>query len=87
MTINIKEVLYRAYTTELEEINDIQTVFILNNYFVYYIFTKDDMFKLSNTYNLLISFAFIFNNRYSLYKFQGIMLDSKAAGISLANKP
>jgi hypothetical protein len=45
------------------------------------------MFKLSSTYNLLISFAFIFNNRYSSYKFQGIMLDSRAAGIFLASEP
>jgi hypothetical protein len=45
------------------------------------------MFKLSSTYNSLISSAFIFDNRYSLYKFQGIMLDSRAAGISLAGEP
>jgi hypothetical protein len=45
------------------------------------------MFKLFNTYNLLISSTFIFNNRYSLYEFQGIMPDSGAAGISSAGKP
>jgi hypothetical protein len=45
------------------------------------------MFKLFNTYNPLISSAFIFNNCYFLYEFQGIMLDSKAAGISLAGEP
>jgi hypothetical protein len=46
------------------------------------------MFKLSNTQNpQTIFFVFIFNNRYSLYKFQGIMPDSKAAGISLAGEP
>jgi hypothetical protein len=44
------------------------------------------MFKLFSTYNPLIFSAFIFENRYSLYKFQGIMLDSGAAGISLADK-
>jgi hypothetical protein len=83
----MEEALYRAYMTKLEEINGIQTVFILNDHFVYYIFTKDNMFKLFSTYNPLISFAFIFDNGYSSYEFQGIMLDSKAAGISLANKP
>jgi hypothetical protein len=57
------------YITKLEEINSIWTVFILNNYVIYYIFTRDNMFKLSSTYNLLIFSAFIFNNRYSLYKF------------------
>jgi hypothetical protein len=75
------------YITKLGEINGIQTVFILNNYFIYYIFTKDNMFKLFSTYNLPVSFAFIFNNCYFLYEFQGIMLDSGAAGISLASKP
>jgi hypothetical protein len=46
------------------------------------------MFKLFNTQNpQTIFFAFIFNNCYFLYEFQGIMLDSKAARIFLANKP
>jgi hypothetical protein len=75
------------YIIKLGEINDIQTVFILNNHSAYYVFIKDNMFKLFSTYNLLISSAFTFNNCYFLYKFQGIMLDSKAAGISLASKP
>jgi hypothetical protein len=87
MLISIEEALYKAYITELGEINGIQTVSILNDHSVYYIFTRDDMFKLFNTYNLLISSAFIFKNRYSLYEFQGIMLDSGAAGIFLAGKP
>jgi hypothetical protein len=87
MLISIKEALYRAYITKLKEINSIQTVFILNDHSIYYIFTRDDIFKLSSTHNPLISFAFIFNNRYSSYKFQGIMLDSGAAGISSAGEP
>jgi hypothetical protein len=87
MLISIKEALYKAYITELEEINSVQTVFILNNHFVYHIFIKNNIFKLFNTYNVLISSAFIFNNCYFLYEFQGIMLDSKATRISLANKP
>jgi hypothetical protein len=83
----MKEALYRAYITELGEINGIQTVFILNDHFVYYVFTRDNMFKLFSTHNPLISSAFTFKNRYSLYEFQGIMLDSRAAGISLAGEP
>jgi hypothetical protein len=83
----MEEALYKAYTTELREINGIQTVSILNDHSVYYTFTRDNMFKLSSTYNSLISSAFTFDNRYSLYKFQDIMLDSRAAGISLADKP
>jgi hypothetical protein len=83
----MEEALYRAYMTELGEINGIQTVSILNDHSVYHIFTRDNMFKLSSTHNLLISSAFTFNNRYSSYEFQGIMLDSGAASISLANEP
>jgi hypothetical protein len=48
------------------------------------------MFKLLSTQNLqtnLIFSAFIFNNRYFLYEFQDIMLNSEAASISLASKP
>jgi hypothetical protein len=45
------------------------------------------MFKLFNTYKPLVSSAFTFDNRYSLYKFQGIMLNSRAVGISLAGEP
>jgi hypothetical protein len=75
------------YVTKLREINSIQTVFILNNHSVYHVFTKDNMFKLFSTYNPPVFFAFIFDNCYSLYKFQGIMPDSGAAGISLAGKP
>jgi hypothetical protein len=87
MLISIEEALYKAYTTELGEINSIQTVSILNNHSIYYIFTRDNIFKLSSTYNPLISSAFTFNNYYLSYKFQSIILDNKAAGISLANKP
>jgi hypothetical protein len=87
MSISIEEALYKAYTTELGEINGIQTVSILNNHSAYYTFTRDNMFKLSSTYNPLISSAFTFNNRYSSYEFQGIMPDSEAAGISSAGEP
>jgi hypothetical protein len=44
------------------------------------------MFKLSSTYKPLVSSAFTFDNCYSLYEFQDIMPDSKAARISLASK-
>jgi hypothetical protein len=87
MLLSIEKALYKAYVTELGEINSIQTVSILNNHSVYYIFTKDDMFKLFSTYKPLVSSAFTFDNCYSSYEFQGIMLNSEAAGISLANKP
>ena len=80
--------LYGDYMTELGEINGIQTVFILNNHFTYYAFTRDNIFKLSDIQNPFLNkpFAFIFNNRYSSYEFQGIMPDSKAIGISSAGE-
>ena len=60
----------------------------INDYSAYYAFTKDNIFKLSNIQNLLPNkpSIFTFNDRYSLYKFQGIMLDSKATRISLAGE-
>jgi hypothetical protein len=87
MLLSIEEALYKAYATELGEINGIQTVFILNDHFVYYIFIKDNIFKLFSTYKPLVFSVFIFDNRYFSYEFQGIMLDSGAAGISLASEP
>ncbi len=56
-------------------------------------FTRDNMFKWSNTQDLFPKpglgsepSTFIFNDRYSLCEFQGIMLDSRATGISLASE-
>jgi hypothetical protein len=70
MLMTMEEALYRAYITELGEIDGVQTVFILNNHSVYYIFTKDNMFKLSSTQNPQTIFSvFTFDNRYFLYEF------------------
>jgi hypothetical protein len=49
MSMTIEEALYKAYITELGEIDGVQTVSILNDHFAYYTFTRDDMFKLSST--------------------------------------
>ena len=74
MSINIKDApytLYGGYITKLGKINSIQTESILNNYFTYYAFTKDNIFKLFYIQNPFLNkpFAFIFNDYYSLYKF------------------
>ena len=63
-------------------------VSILNNHSAYYTFTRDNIFKLSDTQNPYPNkpFAFTFNDYYFSYKFQGIMPDNRAARISLANK-
>ncbi len=57
-------------------------------------FTRDDIFKQSDIQNPFPKLGsgnehsvFIFNDRYSLYEFYGIMPDSRAAGISLASEP
>ena len=81
--------LYKSYIIKLGEIDGIQTISILNNYFTYHMFTRNDIFKLSNIQNLFSNkpFVFIFNDYYLLYKFQGIMPDSRAAKISLVSEP
>ena len=57
--------------TKLGEINSIQIVFIFNNHSTYHVFTRDNMFRLSNIQNPFPNepSAFIFNNYYSLYEF------------------
>src|SRR6266536_6098530 len=97
MSISIDNALYtpyRGYMTELGEINGIQTVSILNDHSTYYTFTRDDMFKWSDTQDLFPKpglgsepSAFTFNDHYSSCEFQGIMPDSRAARISLAGEP
>jgi hypothetical protein len=88
MSMTMEEAPYRAYMTELGEIDGVQTVSILNDHSAYHAFTRDDMFKLSSTQNPQTIFsAFTFDNRYSSYEFQGIMPDSGAAGISSAGEP
>ena len=81
--------LYRGYMIKLGEINGIQTVSILNNHFTYHIFTRNNIFKLSNTQNPFPNkpSMFTFNDHYFLYKFQGIILDNKAAKIFSASEP
>src|SRR6266487_6992405 len=97
MSMSIDDTLYtpyKGYMTELGEINGIQTVSILNDHSAYYTFTRDNMFKWSNTQDLFPKpglgskpSTFTFNDYYSSCKFQGIMLDSRATGISLASEP
>jgi hypothetical protein len=62
MAVNENEDFYDFdnYVTELEEINKPETVAILNNYSVFYSFTKTDVFNL-----LAELLVFIFDSRYS----------------------
>ena len=63
-------------------------MFIFNNHFAYYVFTKNDIFKLFDIQNPFFNkpFAFIFNNYYFLYEFQGIMPNSGVIEIFLAGE-
>jgi hypothetical protein len=84
MTVNKNKDFYNFdnYVTKLKEINRLKTVAILNNYSVFYFLTK------TNVFNLLAKpSAFTFNSRYSSETFQGIMPDSRAAGVSTAEQP
>jgi hypothetical protein len=70
------------YVTKLGEINRPETVAILNNYSVFHSLTKTDVFNLPAE-----PLAFTFDSRYSSETFQGIMPDSRAAGVSTAEQP
>jgi hypothetical protein len=70
------------YVIKLKEINRPKTVAILNNYFVFYSFTKTNVFNLPAE-----PLVFTFDSQYSSETFQGIMPDSGAAGVSTAEQP
>jgi hypothetical protein len=70
------------YVTKLKEINRPETIAILNNYSVFYFFTKTNIFNLSAK-----PLTFIFNSQYSFKTFQGIMLNNRATGVSTAEQP
>ena len=76
-----KEEIYKNYIIKLGEVNGLNIITILNDYFVFYLITK------TNIFNLKLHSTFIFNNWYLLRSFQGIILDSGAAGVSTAGKP
>jgi hypothetical protein len=70
------------YVTKLKEINKPETVAILNNYSVFHSLIKTNIFNL-----LAKPLAFTFDSWYFSETFQGIMPDSKAAGVSMAGQP
>ena len=72
---------YKTYFMEFREVNGTQTVAILNDQSVWHAVTGEDIFKVSPL-QLPETSVFIFENWYSLEVFQGIILDSGAAGVS-----
>ena len=85
------EIETKNYLTELGEINGTQIVAILNDQSTLYVVTKKDPFNIEVLINIipkmpLIS-AFIFNNRYLLNIFQGIMPDSGTVRVLTTRNP
>jgi hypothetical protein len=77
--------VHEGYTTELGEIDGIQTVAILNDQSAYHAFTKHDVFE--QQVNKHTTDVFTFEGRYSSDTFQGIMPDTGASGVSSAGEP
>ncbi|XMA18103.1 hypothetical protein WAI453_010894 [Rhynchosporium graminicola] len=73
------------FVTEFGQINALQAIETLANNSAYYAFTKDDKFGVEPT-SLSPSETFIFTDRYSSGRFQGIMPDTGASGISSAGE-
>ena len=51
-----EEEIYKNYIIKLREVNKPNIIVILNNYFIFYLFTKTDIF------NLKLYLTFAFNN-------------------------
>ncbi|XMA09892.1 hypothetical protein WAI453_002683 [Rhynchosporium graminicola] len=73
------------FVTEFGQIDALQAMETLANNSAYHAFTKDDKFGVEPT-SLSPSETFIFTDRYSSGRFQGIMPDTGASGISSAGE-
>jgi len=82
MDIEIEDYSPNQYFTKYSKVNSTQTVAVLNNQSTLHSITKLGIFN-----KLKESSAFSFNNRYLVNVFYGIMLDTRAAGVSTAGKP
>jgi len=80
--MEIKDYSSNQYFTKYSEVDGIQTVTVLNNQSTLYSITKSDIFN-----KLKESSAFSFNNRYLANVFYGIILDTRAVGVSIVGKP
>ena len=56
MELGEKEEIYKNYITKLREVNKSNIIIILNNYCVFYLLTK------TNIFNLKLYLTFTFNN-------------------------
>ena len=69
------------YLTELSKVNSIQIIIVLNDQSIFHFITKLDVFN-----KLKESSVFLFNNRYLVNVFYGIILNIKAIGVSIAGE-
>ena len=56
MELGEEEEIYKNYIIKLREVNRFNIIVILNNYFVFYLLTK------TNIFNLKLYLTFTFNN-------------------------
>ena len=70
------------YLIKLSEVNNIQTVIIFNNQFIFYFITKLNVFN-----KLKESSVFLFNNRYLVNVFYSIILDTKTIRVPIVKEP
>jgi len=82
MDIEIKDYSPNQYFTKYGEVNSTQTITILNNQSTLHSIIKLDIFN-----KLKESSVFSFNNRYLVNVFYGIILDTRAIGVSTAGEP
>ncbi len=80
--MEIKDYPPNQYFTKYNKVDGTQAVTILNDQFTFYAIMKSDIFNEPKE-----SSAFSFDNRYSANIFYGIMLDTGAAGVSIAGEP
>jgi hypothetical protein len=69
------------YLIELSKVNNIQTIIILNNQFMFHFIIKLDIFN-----KLKKSSIFSFNNRYLVNIIYSIIPDTKAAGVFIVKE-
>ena len=80
--MEIKDYSSNQYFTKFDKVNGTQTVTILNNQSTLHSITKLDIFNKPRK-----SFTFSFNNRYLANIFYSIILDTRAAGVSIVGEP
>ena len=80
--MEIKKYLLNQYFTKYSEVDGTQTVTILNNQSTLHFTIKLDIFNKPRE-----SSTFSFNNRYSANIFYSIILDTRAAGVSIVGEP